>query len=214
MLNKYKNSIVAGMCISLGTFAYLVTLQKTNNPFLSSIMFYIGLSLILLFRFELFTGQVLSLKVYMYTEEHFRLNDISIKEYIITLTRTWIGNLIGSVITTIALFQILHPDVSNIVNTKLSLNPIQMLVGGVFCNLLVTCAVANYKMYQNHLISGFFILCFVICGFNHIVADFSYYTLGFFEGININIIQLLMSLLFVTVGNILGGLLLVFIKKR
>lgn len=213
-MNKYKNSIVAGMCISLGAFAYLVTLQKTNNSFLGSLMFYVGLSLILLFRFELFTGQVLSLKVDIYTEEHFRPSDISIKQYIKTLTRTWIGNLIGSIITTVALFQILHPDVSSIVNTKLSLNPIQMMVGGLFCNLLVTCAVANYKMYQNHLISGFFILCFVICGFNHIVADFSYYTLGFCEGVNINISQLLMSLLFVTIGNLCGGLLLVFLKKN
>lgn len=214
MLNKYKNSIVGGMCISLGTFAYLITLQKTKNPFLSSIMFYIGLSLIMVFRFELFTGQVLSLKVDMYTEEHFRLSNISLRKYMETLTRTWIGNLIGSIMTTIALFQILHPDVSNIVNTKLSLNPIQMIVGGFFCNMLVTSAVGYYKMYQNHLISGFFILCFVLCGFNHIVADFSYYTLGFCEGMQINIVQLLMSLLFVTVGNICGGLLLLYSKKN
>jgi len=213
MISKYKNSIMAGVSISLGTFAYLITLQKTNSPFIASIMFYLGLSLVMIFGFDLFTGQVLSLKTDTYTQQYFSKSNISIKEYIKTLTKTWIGNLIGSVITTIALFQVLHPNVEQIVNTKLALNPIQLIIGGIVCNFLVCCAVANYKMYSNHLISGFFITVFVICGFNHSIADMTYYTLGFCSGMNLNIINVIISLVIVTISNVLGGLLLYYIKK-
>jgi formate/nitrite transporter FocA (FNT family) len=109
MWSNYKNSIMAGMSISLGTFAYLITLQKTNNIFISATMFYIGLCIILSCQLSLFTGQVLSLKVNGYTEQSYRLSYISNKEYIKTLFNTWISNLIGSIITAILLVQILHP---------------------------------------------------------------------------------------------------------
>jgi len=214
MIIKYKNSIMAGVSISLGTFAYLITLQKTNNPFIASIMFYLGLSLVMIFGFDLFTGQVLSLKIDTYTQQYFSKSNISIKDYIKTLIKTWIGNLIGSVITTVALFQVLHPNVEQIVNTKLSLNPIQLIIGGIACNFLVCCAVANYKTYSNHLISGFFICAFIICGFNHSIADMTYYTLGFCGGMTLNIINVITSLVTVTLANIGGGLLLLYIKKQ
>ena len=59
--------------------------------------------------------------------KYFSKSSISTKDYIKTLSKTWIGNLIGSVITTILLFQVLHPNVEQIVNTKLSLNPIRLI---------------------------------------------------------------------------------------
>ena len=213
-LKQYKNSIMAGMSISLGAFAYLITLQKTNNPFIASMMFYTGLSLVLIFGFDLFTGQVLGLKTNTYTQQYFSSSRISTKEYIKTLSKTWIGNLIGSVITTILLFQVLHPNVEQMINTKLSLNPIQLLVGGIACNFLVCCAVANYKMYQNHLISGFFITVFVICGFLHCIADMTYFTLAICSGMNLDIVKVIMYMVLVTLGNVCGGLLLYLVKKQ
>lgn len=214
MWSKYKNSIMAGASISLGAFAYLITLQKTNNPFIASMMFYTGLSLVLIFGFDLFTGQVVSLRTDTYTQQYFTKSSISIKDYIKTLSKTWIGNLIGSIITTILLFQVLHPNVEKIINTKLSLNPIQLLVGGIACNFLVCCAVANYKMYQNHLISGFFITVFVICGFLHCIADMTYFTLAICNGMNLEIINIIKYMVLVTLGNVCGGLLLYFMKRQ
>jgi formate/nitrite transporter FocA (FNT family) len=89
-----------------------------------------------------------------------------------------------------------------------------MIIGGIFCNILVCLAVDNYKMYTNHLVSGFLILCFILCGFNHIVADFSYYTIAICSGIHLDIIKLVMSIMFVTIGNVLGGLLVFNIKRH
>ena len=214
MWSKYKNSIMAGVSISLGAFAYLITLQKTNDSFIASIMFYTGLSLVLIFGFDLFTGQVLGLKTDTYTLKYFSKSSISTNGYIKTLTKTWIGNLIGSVITTILLFQVLHPNVEQIINTKLSLNPIQIIVGGIACNFLVCCAVANYKMFSNHLISGFFITVFVICGFLHCIADMTYFTLAICNGMSLDIIKVITYIILITWGNVLGGLLLYLVKKQ
>jgi len=214
LIEKYKHSIMAGVSISLGTFTYLTTLQKTNNPFIASMTFYVGLSLVMIFGFDLFTGKVLSLKVDTYTLKYFSKSRISTKDYIKTLSKTWLGNLAGSIITTVALFQVLHPNVEQIINTKLSLNPIQIIVGGIACNFLVCCAVANYKMYQNHLISGFFITIFVICGFLHCIADMTYFTLAICSGMNLDIIKVITYMIIVTLGNVLGGLLLYFMKRQ
>lgn len=214
MMSRYKNSIMAGASISLGTFSYLITLQKTNNIFVSSLMFYTGLSLVLALGFELFTGQVLTLKIDTYTSQYFTKSSISAKDYIIMLAKTWLGNLIGSVITTVLLFQILHPNVEQIVNTKLSLNPIQLIIGGIACNFLVCCAVANYKIYKTHLISGLFITVFVMCGFLHIVADMTYFTLAICSGMNLDIMKVITYTILVTLGNVIGGLLLYLVKRQ
>lgn len=201
-LNNLKKSIIGGGCISLGAFAYLITLQKTNNPFIASAMFYLGLSLILVFQQNLFTGQV-------YTK-----SDLKPMDYTVTLISTWTGNFIGSIITTVLLYQIIQPNVSKIIATKMSLNPIQLIISAFFCNILVCCAVANYKETKNHLISGFFICAFVICGFEHCIADMIYIVLGTLQGLNINTTNDVIILVFSTIGNVLGGLLVVNIKKQ
>lgn len=108
-IKKLRKSIIGGGCISLGSFCYLITLQKTNNPFLAAMTFYLGLSLIMIFQQDLFTGQV------------FSKAGLGLREYIRTLSVTWIGNLIGSIITAFLLAQIVHPDVSKLIANKLSL---------------------------------------------------------------------------------------------
>lgn len=213
-MSEFKKSVCGGIAISLGTFCYLTTLNKTNNIFLSAMTFYLGLCIILTYGYNLYTGKVITLKVDMFTINYFQESNISNKEYIFELIKVWIGNLIGSIITTIVLFQILHPDVTTIVNNKLALNPIQMLISSILCNIMVCLAVSSYKMYQNHLFSGFFITLFILCGFSHSIADMTYFTLGICEGVNIDIIKLVISMVIVSCGNAFGGLLLYYSKKR
>lgn len=213
-MKDFKKSIMGGACISLGVFVYLITLQKTNNIFISAAVFYLGLSLILIFNQGLFTGQVLSLKVSHYGEIHNFSSHITNKLYIKQLSLTLLGNLIGSIITTILLAQILHPDVSKLVASKLSLTPLQMLISAFFCNALVCCAVDNYRTSKNHIISWFFITIFVLMGFEHSIANMSYFTLGFVSEVHMDIIKVLISLALVTLGNVLGGLLVYSFKNE
>jgi formate/nitrite transporter FocA (FNT family) len=212
-MNEFKKSICGGIAISLGTFSYLTTLNKTNNAFLGAITFYLGLCIILTYGYDLYTGKVITLKVETFTMNFFQKSDISNKYYIKTLIKVWLGNLIGSIVTTIALFQILHPDVTTIVTNKLALNPIQMLISSTLCNIMVCLAVSSYKMYQNHLLSGFFVTLFIVFGFSHSIADMTYFTLGICEGVNIDFVKLVISMAVVSLGNAIGGLLLYYSKK-
>lgn len=202
MLNEAKKGIFGGAFISLGAFCYLITLQKTQNIFLASITFFLGLSLIMITKQSLFTGQVL-------TKAH-----LPLQEYLITLTSTWVFNFVGAIITTILLNQILHPDITQLITNKLTLNPIQLIISGLFCNVLVTCAVATYNGGRSHYISGFYIFSFVIMGFEHCVANMSYITLGLLQGINMNIISSIILILCSTLGNIIGGRIVVSIIKQ
>lgn len=201
-MNSIRKSILGGAFISLGAFAFLITLQKTNNIVISSMMFYLGLSLIMITKQNLFTGQILTKA------------ELPLQEYIKTLSITWIGNFIGSIVTTILLSIILHPDISQMMINKMSLDPIQMLVSSCFCNILVCCAVVNYNGTRNHLMSAFFITIFVILGFEHSIADMTYYTLAMIDGINMNIANRIISLVIISIGNIIGGRLVVEIMKQ
>lgn len=193
---------IGGMFISLGAFAYLITLQKTNNPFLASMTFYLGLSLVMLFQEDLFTGQVL-------TEAHLDF----FSGYVPTLVRTWMCNFVGSIVTTILLNQILHPDITQLVANKLASNYMSVIISGMFCNILVCCAVATYRGTFNHIMSWFFITCFVLLGLEHSIADMTYYTLAYINGINTNIPQMITYILLATIGNIIGGRVVVEILK-
>jgi formate/nitrite transporter FocA (FNT family) len=192
-MNEVKKGIFGGAFISLGAFAYLIVLQKTSNIFLASICFYLGLSLIMFFKQNLFTGQV------------FTKSDMKLFDYITTLTSTWVFNFVGAIITTLLLNQILHPDITQLIYNKLSLSPIQMIISGLFCNLLVCSAVASFNMTKNHIISGFFIMSFVLLGLEHSIANMTYITLGELQGVSINLNGVIVSLICVSFGNIIGG---------
>jgi formate/nitrite transporter FocA (FNT family) len=196
-MNEIKKSIYAGGMISLGGFCYLTTLSKTQNSFLASITFFLGLSLIMLTKQSLFTGQIL-------TKAHSPL-----REYIKTLSITWIFNFIGSIITTVLLSQILHPDITQLVTNKLSLNPIQIIISGLFCNALVCGAVATYNGTKNFMMSGFYITCFVLMSLEHSIANMTYMTLGLLQGINMNIVSVIVLMVCSTIGNIFGGRIIV-----
>ncbi|MBU5488876.1 formate/nitrite transporter family protein [Clostridium sp. MSJ-8] len=201
-MKNFTNSILGGASISLGCFCYLITLSKTNNAFLAAITFYLGLLLIMLFNTNLFTGKVYS------------NSSMALKDYASSLAITWVGNLVGGIVTSVCLYQIIKPDVANLVSQKLSLNPLQMIISGIACNILVCASVAAFKKERNYLISGFLILCFVLMSTEHIVANFTYYTIGICSGVHVKIGKLLLSLLFVTIGNIIGGRCIVFADKE
>lgn len=80
-----------------------------------------------------------------------------------------------------------------------------MLISGIFCNVLVCCAVANYQDSKNHFISGFFIMCFVLLGLEHSIANMSYGTIGLLSGIHMYWIKAVESLVIATIGNVIGG---------
>lgn len=146
------------------------------------------------------------------------------------LLKNWffvfLGNLIGAV--AVAGIVVLSGAFDNIADTvvatasaKVSLGFFEALLRGVLCNFLVCIAVwmaFGADTVSGKIIAVFFpIMVFVLCGFEHSVANMFYVPAGIFEtwisgnavaGLDIGGF-LLNNLLPVTIGNIIGGALIV-----
>ncbi|WP_195966779.1 formate/nitrite transporter family protein [Clostridium sp. 1001283B150210_160208_E6] len=194
-------SILGGSFISIGCFAYMITLAKTNNVFLASATFYIGLGLILLFNCNLFTGKVMTL-----------YNTKPTINYIWDLINIWIYNLFGSMATSILLSQIINIDAVAIIQIKFTLSPIQLIISGLACNIFVCGAVHSYTKTKNHIMSWFLITIFVLIGLEHGVANMTYMSLAFIN--NYNFLEIVNNLFFVTIGNVMGGLLIANLRRE
>ena len=48
-------------------------------------------------------------------------------------------------------------------------------------------------------------MLFVLCGFEHSIANMFFIPMGMMLGANISILDLIINLIFVTLGNLLGG---------
>ncbi len=146
------------------------------------------------------------------------------------LLKNWffvfLGNLIGAVaVAGIVVLSGVFDNISDTVvataSAKVNLGFFEALLRGVLCNFLVCIAVwmaFGAETVSGKIIAVFFpIMAFVLCGFEHSVANMFYVPAGIFETIiNGNAVDgldvggfLLNNLLPVTIGNIIGGALLV-----
>jgi formate/nitrite transporter FocA (FNT family) len=66
---------------------------------------------------------------------------------------------------------------------------------------------------KNHLLSAFFVCLFVVCGFEHCIADMVYTFLAELQGLNISTTSISMLLGFSTLGNVIGGRIMVHMVK-
>lgn len=92
---------------------------------------------------------------------------------------------------------------------KLGDTPLKMIISGVGCNILVCMAVffgATSKDFLGKIVGIWFpIMVFVICGFQHVVANAFILTAGYFAGGNFAISAMVQNILLVFLGNLIGG---------
>lgn len=186
-------SILGGVFIALGALASAGLPAPING-----IVFASGLLSILFGNCLLFTGAVLRV-----TE------GISLP-----LLSDWLKIFIGNFIGCFILVQvILHSSydltvVQAIAERKAEFNWIEAFLRAIPCNFLVCLAVLNFRHLQGveRVIMVIFpIMVFVVCGFEHSVANMFYYSFSNFN-----------NLLAVTLGNIIGGCItaLCFVPNR
>ncbi len=197
IMEKFKiflSSILAGMAIAIGGIANL-TLE---NKVAGAIFFTAGLFTVCVFGFHLFTGKV----CYVFENK---------AGYIVDLIVIWLGNLAGAVITA---FLVLQTRISGInekavtmASAKLSQSPLSVFILGIFCNIMIYIAVEGYRSSKHELgkyLALFFgVTVFVLCGFEHCVANMFYLTMA-----NAWDAKALVFILINTAGNILGGILI------
>lgn len=227
--------LLAGAFIAVGGTASNVAVHNISNVgaarALAGAIFPVGLMLVVITGAELFTGNCLMVTAFL---------DKKIKglQMLRNLVIVYISNLAGSVIIAGLVYlsgQFNYTDgllgayTIKVALAKTTIAPGTAIASGILCNMLVCLAVIlalSAKDIIGKIFGIFFpIASFVICGFEHCVANMYYIPAGIFaacnhdyvkkaeEAYNINEKQLaalsspmvIRSFICVTLGNIIGG---------
>lgn len=185
-----SKKFLGGLAIGLGCMAYV----SVDNKYLGAFLFSIGLLTICARGWELFTGKL--------------CGNASAADLILT----WIFNALG--IVTVALSYMLfgkHTDVCRaIIEAKSMAAPFEMFLSAIFCEVCIYIAVVGYKKIPSDLSKNLSIamgvMVFILCGFEHCIADIFYSCYG-----DWNVITLLVM---ATAGNVFGALALKKLDQR
>ena len=200
-VNTFIKAIIAGAFISIGGTVFLMI----ENKIIGSLFFAVGLFAICTMGFNLFTGKI----CYVFENK---------PSYLLQLIVIWIGNLCGTILVSmLQSFTRIYPALQEkallMVQSRFIDEPISLLILGIFCNILIYLAVDGYKNNPHELgkyLSIIFgVSVFIICGFEHCVADMYYISIAnawtYAHAIE--------TIIIVTIGNIIGGITLPLIKK-
>lgn len=213
----------AGMFIGFAGIASTVGGSTIENPSLarlvSACLFPAGMAMVLVAGSELFTGN--NLIIIALLEKKIKLHEM-LKNWFFV----FVGNFLGAAFVAFLVVFGHTPDLfggrlaDSIVNAALhrvNLTFADSFIRGVLCNILVCIAVwaafAAKKVSGKLLMSFWPVMLFVLCGFEHSIADIYFCLAGIFaageyaiaaEGLTFGSF-LLKNLLPVTLGNIVGG---------
>ena len=221
--------VLAGIYIAFGAAVSTAvlsggTLDVGLAKFLAGSVFSVGLILVLILGSELFTGNILMTIGLIYQKYSFN-----------RVLRNWLvvyfGNLLGAMIIAWLVFNagllVSHGNLTpigtaavKIAETKLQLGFTEALCRGILCNMLVCLAVIMSiaaKTVMGKIMGIYFpIMTFVASGYEHSVANMYFlpaglmakgeFISGFFTIFN--------NLIPVTIGNIIGGLLIVLLHPK
>lgn len=161
-------SILAGILIGIGATTYL----SLENKIVGSILFSIGLFIILTKELNLYTGKV----GYLFN------NGLAyLKEVFITLIGNFIGTLsTGYILKLSRISNIVVPEAQRICTIKLNDDILSIFILSIFCGILMYLAVNGYKEAKDSFAkyAGVFlgVSVFILCGFEHCVANMYYFT--------------------------------------
>lgn len=189
VLETFKKSIAAGLMICIGATIYV----SLDNKIIGAIMFSIGLFAICSFGMFLFTG-----KIGYIIDNKNKPNCLLI----------WLGNLIGCIIG-MTFIRIAKPQLyavaNEMVSNKLNQNCFSTMILAFFCGILMYIAVENFRANAHGSIKIVgIILCvstFILCGFEHSIADMCYCVLGVSD-----VKQALHCLLFILLVSVFNGI--------
>ena len=200
---KYKDTllkaILAGVVIGIGGIAYL----SVESTYIGSVLFGIGLFVIMTFSFNLFTGKV------GYAPEKG-------VEYILDIAVIFIGNFIGTAITALLVGFTRHKGISErafkLCETKLGDNLVSILILAFFCGILMYIAAEGFVRIDGDFMKALAVflpvVLFILAGFEHVIANMFYFTLAGAWSL-----KAVLYLLIMTLGNSLGGMFIPFVMK-
>lgn len=177
-------SMLAGMAITLGAAVYL-----SVGGVVGALLFSVGLMTVVAFKLELFTGKAGLLAT----------NEITVGK----LIKIWFGNFFGAFLTSLAVLispigEKVAVSATPILETRLGNHPVENLILGIFCGILMYIAVFGFQKTGNILFLIMPVATFIVCGFNHCVADMAFLTWSARRLVDY------LTLIPTTLGNIVG----------
>ena len=221
-------AVLAGAFISLGALFYTVTVTAgKDGPAVSfgiqrlagGITFSLGLVLVVVGGAELFTGNNLIAMAWA-------VGCVRTRQVVRNWVWVYLGNFVGAAGTALlVLLAGVHTlgdggvgdTMVQIARGKIALDPVSAIARGILCNVLVCLAVwlcmGARSVADKILATVFPISAFVACGFEHSVANMYFLPVGIALAADgsapLSIPGAVANLVFVTIGNLIGGTLLV-----
>lgn len=189
-------AVLSGLVIGVGGTVFL----SAENRVVGAVLFTVGLYTICIQGLNLFTGKV----GYLFDNKPI---------YLVELLVIWLGNFLGTVISAALILQTRIAGIAetarSICEVKLQDGYVSLFVLGIFCGMLMFIAVDGYKRTNGNPLFLFMgVVTFILCGFEHCIADMFYFTLaGMWSA------KALLCILVITLGNSVGGVLIPVIKK-
>ncbi len=217
-------SIMAGAFIALGGVlsvfvGFGVPGLASSNPgiqkLLSGLMFPVGLFLIVLFGGELFTGNNAVLMPGCY-QRHYKFLSV-VRHWFVVWTFNFVGALsftyLFVYLSGLTASEPYHSAIIAIAESKAALPVGTALIKAIAANWCVCLAVWLCLMVDT--LPSKFLAClipvgtFVVLGYEHSIANMFFIPAGMLEGADVDLYALFRNLIPVTIGNIIGGAILV-----
>ena len=183
ILTKIRNGFLAGILIGIGCIANVVS----NNAILGSFLFSLALLSICILKLKLCTG------VFGYIK-----NFKNAKDGFIIMLSNIVGILFFCYV--VANFSSIEVDTSVIVKNKLNETWYDALIRGIGCGILIYLAVECFKRYKHPLVVIMPVMGFIICGFDHCIANYGYLVLNSTYWTN--------NMIYWVLGNAIGSLMI------
>ena len=191
--NTFLYALLAGVSIGLGGTVFLAI----DNKVLGAFFFAVGLFTVCTNGLNLYTGKVL----YLFENK---------PSYLLDLLVIWVGNLGGAWLcgALVGLTRVAPAYIEKargLAEAKLGDSLFSLFLLGVFCNLLIFIAVDGFKNNPHeigkYMALLFGVTVFIVCGFEHSVADMYYFSVA---GVLWQP-RTLLALAVITLGNSVGG---------
>lgn len=194
-LTDFLLAVLAGGAIAIGGTVFL----SLDSKIAGALFFCVGLFMVCTFGLNLFTGKV----CYFPGKP---------PAYLGWLALVWAGNLVGAELIALCvrctrIGPALAEKAAGLCAAKTGDSLISLFLLGALCNVLIFVAVESFRANPHELGKYlglmFGVIVFILCGFEHCVADMYYFALAdWWSG------RTLLCLLVITLGNSAGGLIL------
>ncbi|BCN31356.1 formate/nitrite transporter family protein [Anaeromicropila herbilytica] len=212
-------SMLAGMYVGFGILLiFTIGGMLNGQPYVKVVMgasFGIALSLVVIAGAELFTGNNMVMTLGVLDKK------VSLGQTIKLWVVCFIGNLVGSILLAVLFWKagLAAGPVKDFIETataaKMGLGAGELFIRGILCNILVCLAIWSgfrSKSESGKLIMIFWCLfAFITTGFEHSVANMTLLTIGLLTSSDaaISLSGYAHNLIYVTLGNMVGGILFV-----